>query len=398
MELIHDLKKPGAEKSPADWKIVDLSDFCTLQRGFDITEATRVRGEIPVFSSSGFAYFHNQAMVQPPGVVTGRKGILGKVFLIDEPFWPHDTTLWVKDFRGNAPAYVARVLQHFHLERLDAATSVPTLNRNNLAGYTIAIPPTKAEQEAIAQALSDADALIESLEKLLAKKRHIKHGAIQDLLTGKKRLPGFDGEWVELSLGEIGKCHRGVSYNPAVHLFSSDGTATFRLLRSNNVQDATIVLSDMQYVASERVSENQRLQLNDILICMANGSRNLVGKAGRFLVDDGFHYTFGAFMGCFRPNKEKVDPRFAFYLFHTEKYRLHIDLLLAGSSINNLTPSSVEALVNKVPFNRDEQNAIVTILSDMDEELAALEGKLTKLRQTKQGMMQELLTGRIRLV
>ena len=89
------------------------------------------------------------------------------------------------------PAYVALVLQNFHLERLDAATSVPTLNRNNLAGLLIALPPTKAEQEAIAEALSDADALIESLEQLIAKKRQIKQGAMQELLTGKKRLPGL---------------------------------------------------------------------------------------------------------------------------------------------------------------------------------------------------------------
>lgn len=188
-------KKVEAGKIPEDWNTIDMTDLCTLQRGFDITEATRNHGEIPVYSSSGLSYFHDKAMVAPPGVVTGRKGILGKVFLVNEPFWPHDTTLWVKDFKGNLPAYVALVLQNFHLERLDAATSVPTLNRNNLAGHSVPVPTTKAEQEAIAEALSDADALIESLERLLAKKRHIKQGAMQELLTGQKRLPGFGGEW-----------------------------------------------------------------------------------------------------------------------------------------------------------------------------------------------------------
>src|SRR5262245_13724646 len=166
MEVMPGYKQTEVGMIPEDWEVIDLSILCSLQRGFDITEATRVAGDIPVYSSSGIAYFHNKALVSPPGVVTGRKGILGKVFFIEEPFWPHDTTLWVKDFKGNHPAYVALVLKNFHLERLDAATSVPTLNRNNLAGYPIAVPPTKAKQAAIAEVLSDADALIESLEQI----------------------------------------------------------------------------------------------------------------------------------------------------------------------------------------------------------------------------------------
>ena len=180
-----------------------MSELCTLQRGFDITEATRNSGTVPVYSSSGVSYYHDRAVVSPPGVVTGRKGLLGKVFFIVEPFWPHDTTLWVKDFRGNHPQYVARVLENFHLERLDAATSVPTLNRNNLAGYSVAVPVSTAEQQAIALALTDADVLIESLERLLAKKRDIKRAAMQELLTGTRRLPRFSGEWKTKPIGEL---------------------------------------------------------------------------------------------------------------------------------------------------------------------------------------------------
>lgn len=90
--------------------------------------------------------------------------------------------------RGNQPAFVDLVLQAFHFERLDAATSVPTLNRNSRAGHAVAIPTARAEQQAIAEALGDADALIESLKHLLAKKRHIKQGMMRELLTGRIRL------------------------------------------------------------------------------------------------------------------------------------------------------------------------------------------------------------------
>lgn len=267
----------------------------------------------------------------------------------------------------------------------------------NPAFKSLRIPlPAVGEQQAIATALSDADALIESLEKLLAKKRQIKQGAMQELLTAKRRLPGFEGEWVETKLGEWGLCHRGVSYNPDRDLSAHDTDTSVRLLRSNNVQRSQVVLDDIQFVSVDRVSGSQRLRRNDVLICMANGSRDLVGKAAQFSVEDGFAYTFGAFMGAFRPN-ENADPNYVFYCFHSDAFRKHVAILLAGSSINNLTPSSIESCVIRAPLDKGEQTAISTILSDMDADIAALETKLAKARSIKQGMMQELLTGRIRL-
>ena len=294
---------------------------------------------------------------------------------------------------------------HFHSEAFkqrvkDVAVgqTMASINTKILMGVKAIVPPTLAEQEAIAEALSDADALIEALDQLIAKKRQVKQGAMQKLLTGKMRLPGFSGEWKETSLGELGKIHRGVSYNPNRDLYPLDSNSSIRLLRSNNIQEANVIFSDMQYVDASRVSANQIMQKDDVLICMANGSKNLVGKAGRFQNDDSYEYTFGAFMGCFRPDALVVNPDFAFCLFLTEEYRIHISILLAGSSINNLTPTNVEAFVIRIPTDVKEQTAIAEILSDMDAEITALEEKLVKARQVKQGMMRELLTGKIRLL
>lgn len=292
----------------------------------------------------------------------------------------------------------AHFSKHYSLEVLSVAVSQANINATKLRTYPIPLPPTKAEQEAIAGALSDADALIESLEQLLAKKRNLKQAAMQELLTGKKRLPGFKDKWEETALSQIGNCYRGVSYNPNKDLFDCDTESTVRLLRSNNVQEAKLDLAGIQYVDSGRVSDVQHLCADDILICMANGSRDLVGKAAKITVDDGLGYTFGAFMGCFRPEKLAADPDFVFYLFQTEAYRSHIAVLLAGSSINNLTPGNVEAFAIDIPTDKTEQTAIATVLGDMDTEITALDAKLSKARQIKQGMMQELLTGRIRLV
>jgi type I restriction enzyme, S subunit len=184
------------------WERKSFSDLCLLQRGFDITESTRTNGNVPVYTSSGLSYFHRESKVAAPGVVTGRKGILGKTFYVDVPFWPHDTTLWVKDFKGNDPKYVYWYLTNFKLERFDAATFVPTLNRNNLTGIPVSVP-SFPEQRVIAAALSDVDALIGALDKLIAKKRDLKQAAMQQLLTGKQRLPGFTGAWDVKRLGVL---------------------------------------------------------------------------------------------------------------------------------------------------------------------------------------------------
>jgi type I restriction enzyme, S subunit len=280
------------------------------------------------------------------------------------------------------------------IERLLALSTGSTfanVDSKSIRSIEIPLPPTKEEQEAIACTLSDIDALIESLDRLLTKKRQIKQGAMQELLRSKEG-------WVDKSLGEIGRCLRGVSYNPNTDIYSYDTDCTVRLLRSNNIQKSSLVFTDLQFVDSVRMSESQQLRSKDVVICMANGSKNLVGKAGKFSRTDEFIYTFGSFMGCFRGNEIVVDQDFVFYLFQTNKYKIHIANLLAGSSINNLCPSSIESFSIPIPSTLEEQIEIANILSDMDAEIDSISAKLTKTRQLKQGMMHELLTGRIRLI
>lgn len=284
-----------------------------------------------------------------------------------------------------------------YAESVSVRSGMPKINRSELADYSMAFPPRQEEQERIAEALSDADALIESLEQLIAKKRQIKQGAMQELLTGQRRLPGFSGAWNPVTLGQLGKCLRGVSYKGSADLFDHDNDRSKRLLRSNNVQSSSIDEADIQFVNANCVSNDQILKNNDILICMANGSKDLVGKSALFNLDDGFEYTFGAFMGCLRLFSNLAESKFLSYLMQTSSYRDQINNLLAGSSINNLTPTSIESLEFLVP-SKDEQVAISLIIGEMDKEIESLNGRLMQSRKIKQSMMQELLTGRIRLI
>ena len=285
-------------------------------------------------------------------------------------------------------------------QRFFTQSQIGGAQKNVNAGTLRLMPipiPRLPEQRAIAGALSDVDALLGALDQFIAKKRDLKLAAMQQLLTGQTRLPGFHGEWAMKRLGDAGKCLRGVSYNGDTDLSTHDKHCTKRLLRSNNVQDAVVVTDEVQFVNAARVSSHQLLKKNDILICMANGSKALVGKAGLFNVNDGFEYTFGAFMGCFRTDSAASNAAFVFYLFQTGRYRNYINNLLAGSSINNLRPSSIESLEFSIP-PLPEQTAIAEVLTDMDAEQAALEQRRAKTRALKQGMMQELLTGRTRLL
>lgn len=143
------------------WKELQFKDFVTLQRGFDLPKSRMTDGIVPVFGSNCVIGFHDEAKVEAPGVVTGRSGTLGLVQYSEQPFWPHNTTLWVKDFKGNSPRFVYYKLQTLHLEKFNGGASVPTLNRNVLDPLPVKIPK-RTTQDRIASILSSYDDLIEN--------------------------------------------------------------------------------------------------------------------------------------------------------------------------------------------------------------------------------------------
>jgi type I restriction enzyme S subunit len=138
----------------------NIGDLLTLQRGFDITKKEQTDGAYPVVSSGGVSSYHNEFMVKGPGVVIGRKGTLGTAFYLQSDYWPHDTSLWVKDFKGNDPKYVYYFLKALPLERLDSGSANPTLNRNVVHQVNTLKPPLK-DQAYIAQTLTLLDNKIE---------------------------------------------------------------------------------------------------------------------------------------------------------------------------------------------------------------------------------------------
>jgi type I restriction enzyme S subunit len=282
------------------------------------------------------------------------------------------------------------------IARTSVRSGQPGVNGREYAQLPIPLPDI-ATQDAIAGAMTDVDHLIAALERLITKKQAIKQGMMQQLLTGETRLPGFSGPWVEARLGSVGHCIRGVGYDPRSDLSSGDRPFTVRLLRANNVQGGEIDRDDLQFVHKRRVSQQQVLRPEDIVICMSSGSRALVGKSALFdLPQPGPTYTFGAFMGAFRTLPSSADSRYVAELLGTKAFRDWLDVILAGSSINNLRPADVEGFVTLMP-RMPEQEAIADVLADTNLEILTLRQRLAKTKAIKNGMMQELLTGRSRL-
>ncbi len=146
------------------WRECKLGNVITFQRGFDITQNEQSVGDFPVVSSSGTKSYHKEYKVKGPGVVIGRKGTLGTVFYLKGDYWPHDTTLWVKDFNGNLPLFIFYFLKELELERYDVGSSNPTLNRNHIHLLPVLVPHLP-EQKAIASVLSSLDDKIDLLHR-----------------------------------------------------------------------------------------------------------------------------------------------------------------------------------------------------------------------------------------
>jgi type I restriction enzyme S subunit len=220
----------------SDWRETSLGDVLTLQRGFDITKKELSPGQVPVVSSSGTAYFHNEARVQPPGVVIGRKGSLGTVHMLRVPFWPHDTTLWIKDFKGNDPYFCSLLLRSLKLDNLDAGASNPTLNRNHAHRLSVRVPSIR-NQRRIGAFVSAFDDLIEINERRTSDLKQLIRSIYRAWFVGLK-FPGHkEARQVNSVLGMI---PAGWSVRDAGKVFDVIGGGTPSKKRPEYWIDGTI--------------------------------------------------------------------------------------------------------------------------------------------------------------
>ena len=264
------------------------------------------------------------------------------------------------------------------------------LNTGLIKERLVAIPLRTSEQRAIAAALRDVDALLEGVDRLVAKKRDLKQAAMQQLLTGKTRLPGFYGKWEEKQLGEIGHFLKGSGVKR-----DDAQTGTLACVRYGEIYTThhDQIRSFCSWISSEVAATATRLEYGDLLFAGSGETKGEIGKCVAFATETEAYA--GGDIVILRPRT--VDPLFFGYALNMPAATRQKSSLGQGDAVVHISAAALAQVSVEVP-SLEEQTAIATVLSDMDAEIAALEARRDKTRILKQAIMQELLTGKTRLV
>lgn len=367
---------------PEDWFVKFLGDVLKIRHGKSQKEVVDINGSYPILASGGVIGRANKFIYDKPSVLIGRKGTIDAPQYMETPFWSVDTLFYSEIFDGNHPRFLFYKFLLIDWYAYNEASGVPSLNAKTIERIPVSMPPTKAEQTAIATALNDADALITQLEKLIAKKRLIKQGAMQQLL---KPQPG----WQSKKLGELAEL------SPSRNQIKRGDLVTF--LGMEDVSEEGRILNQNLMPNCQVKKGLTSFSKNDILVakitpCFENGKGACLDT---LQTENGYGSTE---FHVLRTNEHSV-PRFVFYHTQSSQFRKQLETEMTGTAgQKRVSSKSILSYTISVPPTITEQTAIAQILSDMDTELDTMEAKLTKYKQIKQGMMQTLLTGRIRLL
>jgi type I restriction enzyme S subunit len=392
--------RPGYKQTevgvvPEDW---DVQHFESVFRkvpskAYQIqTSEYREMGLFPIVDQGqkrivGYSDFAEKLFAVPEGgvIIFGDHTCIVKLVLHDFVVGADGTQILVPK-SGHSATFHSFALEHRGIEATGYNRHFKFLKERDF------LSPPPEEQRAIAAALADADGLIAALEGMIAKKRDLKQAAMQHLLTGKTRLPGFSGEWEVKRLGEIFDI--GSSKRVFQSEWKTQGVPFYRareivLLADNEAIENQLFVSRDLYESHKANSGVP--EVGDMLVTG-------VGTLGRVFVvesDQEFYFKDGNIIWF--KIRGKMSASFLRQLFLTEEIMRQIRDSAGGSTVGTYTISGAKKTV--IPFpSLSEQTAIAEVLSDMDADLAALEAQAAKARAVKQGMMQELLTGRVRLI
>lgn len=274
-----------------------------------------------------------------------------------------------------------------------AGSSVQNLNKEKVSKVVLPCPKI-SEQKKIAEALSSMDALIVDLQKLIRKKKDIRQGTMQMLVTGKQRLDGFEGNWVKINLAKNSRLKARIGWQGLTTAEYLDEGYSY-LITGTDFQDGRINWNGCHYVDYYRYEQDPNIQVsNGDLLLTKDGT---IGKVA-FVSDLKRPATLNSGVFLVKPITDAYTAHFMFYVLESSVFKNFLQQLSAGSTINHLYQKDLVKFDLYVPPTKEEQEAIAGILFDMDSGIYKLEEKLSKYQKIKQGMMEELLTGKVRLI
>ena len=387
---------------PADWDVKLIKDLATITTGSKNTQDRISDGLYPFFVRSQTIERINSYSYDGEAILTAGDGVgTGKVFhYINGKFDIHQRVYKISDFNKKLNGYFFFLYfsNNFfnRIMQMTAKSSVDSVRMEMIADMQIPVP-TKAEQVAISSTISDTNALIEKLEKLVKKKKDIKQGVMQKLLTGKQRLPGFDGKWEVKLLPEVSWFQEGPGVRTSQ--FTHSGV---KLLNGTNIYKGKLLLDNTNRFISESEAfgpySHFLVDEGDIVIASSGIIIDKFEEKIAFAKKEHLPLCMNTSTIRFKIRDNLLDPMFLYYFFMSKKFKDQIGAQATGSAQLNFGPSHMEKVEMFLPKDKKEQTAVTEILSNMDAEIEKMESQLTKYKNLKQGMMQVLLTGKIRLL
>lgn len=414
-EIKQSYKKTELGLIPSDWDIQNLETNSTLKarigwQGLTTDEYKEI-GEYFLVTGTDFndgkiewdtchyvdefRYIQDKNIqLKNDDILVTKDGTIGKVAIVENLNKPATLNSGVFVIRPKGENYVPKYFFYVltskffkeFLNQLVAGSTISHLYQKDFVNFNFIVPPI-AEQKLIAKTLSDVDLLILALEKLVQKKKKVKRGVMQQLLSGKKRLKGFKGKWETKQLGDIAEIVRGASPRPIENPIWFDENSTIGWVRISDVTKSVKYLTETTQKLSELGIKNSRYvgENNLIMSICATVGRPILTRIN-VCIHDGFV--------VFRKPEIEINYLYYYLTFIEENWSKNGQ---TGSQMN-LNTTIINSEIIGFPEDKNEQIKIASILSDIDSELFALEKKLEKYRLVKQGMMQNLLTGKIRLV
>lgn len=401
---------------PEDWEVKNVSESCLIKarigwQGLKKSEYMS-SGDYLLITGTDFdngqvnwrtcAYVSkaryeqdSNIKIRPQDILISKDGTIGKVAYLG--MIPKAGTLNSGIFviRANDrkidQVFLSKIFMSFYFEdflnRLVAGSTINHLYQKDFVKFCFPLPNSE-EQAAIATALSDVDSLISALTKKIEKKKAIKQGLMQQLLTGKKRLSGFNDKWKSMLLGDIAEVKDGTHQTPQ---YVKSGGKPFYSVENVTADD----FKNVKHISLEEhkaLTSNYRMEKGDVLMTR-------IGSIGCCkYVDWDVDASFYVSLALLKIN-EKYDSKFISYLSNIKSFKEEVMLnSLVFAIPQKINLGNISLIKVYIPTSKAEQTAIANILSDCDSEIAALEEKRDKYKEIKQGMMQQLLTGKIRLI
>lgn len=390
---------------PADWEVTALGALVSITSGASPSQFRFASSGIPYFKVEQLGnsekyldvvdtpyFFESGDTVAGRSIVFAKRGAaiaLNKVRVLSRASFMDTNLMALTPYDGLDFEYLYYALGHIGLWRFADTTSVPQINNKHVKPLTFLLPPL-SEQRAIAEALSDVDELLGALDRLIAKKRDLKQAAMQQLLTGQTRLPGFHGEWEVKRLGDVGVFLKGSGVKK-----DESQSGSLPCIRYGEIytRHNDYVKEFHSFISVDVAATACLLKQGDVLFAGSGETKAEIGKCVAFVND--FNAYAGGDIVVLRPYG--VDSLFLGFSLNTPSVNRQKASRGQGDAVVHIGSSALADIrLNLPPL--PEQTAIAQALSDMDAELAALQQRRDKTRALKQGMMQELLTGKTRLL